>query len=68
MHVFHWLRTAEDKIDRRPLEEGDEDWLNYLAEASAVPGDRWALLEFVRDGDLDAFRADAATLIRWLER
>ena len=68
LHVFHWLPAAADKIDRRPLAEGDQDWLNYLAEASAIPGDRWALLEFVADGELDAFVADAAALIRWLAR
>lgn len=68
LHVFHWVTTADDKIDRRPLAEGDEDWLNYLADADAVPGDRWAMLEFVRDGELDAFRADAATLLHWLAR
>ena len=68
VHVFHWLRTDADKIDHRPLAEGDEDWLNYLAEADAIPGARWALLEFVRDGELDAFREDAAALKTWLGR
>ena len=68
LHVFHWLRTDEDRIDHRPLAEGDEDWLNYLADADAIPGDRWALLEFVAGGEMDAFREDAATLIRWLSR
>jgi len=68
LHVFHWLRTAADKIDHRPLAEGEEDWLNYLAEADAVPGDRWALLEFVANGALDAFVTDAATLKAWLGR
>ena len=62
------LAAPADKIDRRPLAEGDEDWLNYLAEADAIPGDRWALLEFVAGGEPDAFRADAATLLRWLGR
>ena len=68
LHVFHWLRTATDKIDHRPLAEGDEDWLNYLTEAWAVPGDRWAILEFVANGELEAFVADAATLKTWLGR
>lgn len=68
LHVFHWLRTATDRIDRRPLAEGEGHWLNYLAEADDIPGGRWALLEFVADGGLDAFCADAATLIRWLSR
>ncbi|MHC4562364.1 MAG: sugar phosphate isomerase/epimerase family protein [Planctomycetota bacterium] len=66
VHVFHWLQTPADKIDHRPLAEGRDDWLAYLAEIEAVPGDRWALLEFVRDGSEDAFFDDAATLKRWL--
>jgi len=68
LHVFCWRRAAGDKIDHRPLAEGDEDWLNYLAEADAIGGGRWALLEFVREGALEAFHADAATLKRWLAR
>ena len=68
VHVFHWLVAPGDKIDHRPLAEGDEDWLNYLADADAIPGARWALLEFVRDGELSAFREDAAALKRWLGR
>ncbi len=68
LHVFHWLPTPADKIDRRPLAEGDEDWLNYLAEVAAIPGGRWALLEFVANGELEAFYADAAALKTWLAR
>ena len=67
LHVFHWTVAPGDKIDHRPLAEGHDDWIDYLAEASAIPGGRWALLEFVRDGKLEAFTADAAALTRWTE-
>ena len=67
LHVFHWAVAPGDKIDHRPLAEGHEDWIDYLAEASAIPGGRWAMLEFVRDGKVEAFTQDAAALTRWLD-
>ncbi len=68
LHVFHWLVGRGDKIDHRPLAEGQDDWAEYLAQADALDGDRWAILEFVRDGELPAFVDDAATLRAWLAR
>lgn len=59
LHVYHW-----DGGERRPLEEGADDWAAYLRAAAAVPGDRYAMLEFVRDDDPARFVEDAATLKR----
>ena len=62
IHVFQWIDDGTDTIDRRPLAEGQADWSAYAAAITEIPGDRWAMLEFVRDESLDAFAADAATL------
>ena len=62
IHVFHWIDDGTDTIDRRPLAEGAAQWSDYISAITEMPGDRWAMLEFVRDESLDAFTADAATL------
>ncbi len=58
LHVFHW-NTPQD---RRPLAEGAERWRKFLAAARRAPGDRGAMLEFVRDEAPKNFLRDAATL------
>ncbi len=63
VHVFAWRR---DTGERLPLADGGDDWRAYLAGAADAPGDRFALLEFVRDDSPEQFLADAATLKRWL--
>ncbi|OGV46585.1 MAG: hypothetical protein A2017_17335 [Lentisphaerae bacterium GWF2_44_16] len=65
LHVYHWL-TNDGKHDRRPLEEGGTEWVEYLKLAETAKGDRCALLEFVRDNSKEAFLKDAATLKKWL--
>jgi len=65
LHVFHWIATPEGR--RRPLEEGDEAWRARLKLALQAPGDRFALLEFVRDDDPRQFLEDAAALQRLLQ-
>jgi 3-dehydroshikimate dehydratase len=61
-HVFSW-----DDIGRRlPLAERVELWEPVLARLAALPGTRYALLEFVRDDDPRAFAEDAAVLRAWL--
>jgi 3-dehydroshikimate dehydratase len=62
IHVFHWIDDGTDTIDRRPLAEGAGDWQAYFEKFAAIPGDRWALLEFVAGDDPDAFAPDAASL------
>jgi sugar phosphate isomerase/epimerase len=62
LHVFSWhLRTAE----RMALDEAELPWRRYLSLAAGA-GDMFALLEFVRNDDPQAFLRDAATLKRWL--
>lgn len=61
-HVFTWGPTGE----RLPLAAGAYLWRPILATLAAEPGDRYALLEFVRDDSPAAFAEDAATLLRWL--
>jgi len=59
VHVFSW---ADDGA-RLPLAAREPLWRPVLA---ALPADRHALLEFVRDDAPSAFAEDAATLRRWL--
>ncbi len=61
-HVFSWSPTGE----RLPLADGAELWQPILARLAAEPGDRYALLEFVRDDSPAALAEDAATLHTWL--
>jgi 3-dehydroshikimate dehydratase len=64
LHVFQWL--GDDAVERRPLDEGAADWERYLALAAQAPSDPCAFLEFVRGDEIGQFKADAATLRRWL--
>jgi len=68
LHVYQW----NEAHDRRPLAEGETEWLSYLKAAAATAGNhnrqRWALLEFVRQDDPAQFAEDAAVLLRLLER
>jgi 3-dehydroshikimate dehydratase len=62
VHVFQW-RTPQD---RQPLAEGVGRWTEFLRQAAAAPGDRYAMLEFVQDDAPENFLRDAATLKTWL--
>ena len=62
IHAYCWLPGGE----RRPLEEGEADWVAYLGIAADAPGDRAVLLEYVRNDDPVAFLRDAITLKIWL--
>ena len=64
LHVFHWW---PDPGNRRPLAEGANRWLRYLELAATVPGDRFAMLEFVANDDPAVLGAEAATLKQWLQ-
>lgn len=57
-HVFTWSDTGA----RLPLADGEALWRPVL---STMDGG-YALLEFVRDDDPEAFLEDAETLSRWL--
>ena len=68
LHVFHWQPDPRqpEQAQRRPLVEGQPAWLPYLQQVAALPGERFALLEFVENDDPQAFLRDAATLQAWL--
>jgi 3-dehydroshikimate dehydratase len=64
LHVFHWW---PDRHHRLPLADGATRWRRYLAAVDAPgPPVRHASLEFVAGHDVEAFRRDAAVLIRLL--
>ena len=65
VHAFTWAGRGES-LERRALAEGEDPWRAYLAEAAAAEGDRFVMLEFVRDDEPEQFLADAETLKRWL--
>ena len=60
VHVFHWLPGAP--IDRRPLAEGSEVWLEWLEEMRAAGRSPDCLLEFVRGDAPSGLQSDAAVL------
>nr|WP_321306948.1 TIM barrel protein [uncultured Sphaerochaeta sp.] len=60
LHVYHWNETG-----RRPLEEGAPEWKLYLQ--SVEPKKKhYALLEFVKDDDIDQLVKDSMTLLSWI--
>lgn len=60
LHVYHW-----DGSGRRPLEEGEAEWKTYL-ETMWTAGRHYALLEFVKDDDMEQLEKDISTLHSWL--
>jgi 3-dehydroshikimate dehydratase len=58
VHVFSWSPERA----RLPLAAQAEAWETYLRAAGSVPGDRYALLEFVSRDDPTQLLQDAATL------
>ena len=66
VHVFSWLLKG-DRTIRLPLADHESSWQAYLKRLAALPGDRYALLEFVREDDPRQFIEDAATLKHWLD-
>ena len=61
IHVFCWLGS-----ERLPLSEGREDWLKYLKAAAGAGGDRYAMLEFVKDDNPLQCLQDAEVLKQML--
>ena len=52
----------------RPLEEGEQDWREYLEVLEKSDRPRWLSIEHVKDHDVNQFPKDAATLKRWVGR
>ena len=67
IHVFHWIRDSLGQHSRQPLSSAAADWQIFFNTLSGLDGDRFALLEFVRNDDPDQFLADAGTLKRILQ-
>jgi 3-dehydroshikimate dehydratase len=67
IHVFHWIRDSLGQQSRQPLSSAAADWQIFFNTLSGLDGDRFALLEFVRNDDPDQFLADAGTLKRILQ-
>ena len=63
VHVFHWWPKA---AERHPLVDGEARWQEFLRELKTLPGERYAMLEFVTNDEVEAFWRDAGTLERWL--
>lgn len=63
VHVFHWLLEEGDfKINRRPLAEGKDRWISYLKALEEIPGERYAMIEFVKDDELVQLAEDLQVL------
>ena len=57
VHVFHWRKT-----DRLPFSEGMSDWVKYVNRLKDEEVERYLLMEFVKDDDVDQFYKDAEVL------
>ncbi len=57
IHVYHWI----DQM-RYSLAEGKMDWSDYFNTIGAIEGERFAMLEFVKEDDPACFLEDADTL------
>lgn len=65
VHVFSW--TSGAPVERLALCEGEDKWKRCFAELLKIPGERWMLLEFVKDDDPGQLFRDAETLKRWIK-
>ncbi len=61
VHCYCWAAN-----ERLPLEQGESKWKQYLGRIRKVAGDRYVMIEFVKDDSPQAFLSDAATLRKWL--
>ncbi len=57
IHVFWW-----NKSKRQPLADGIDAWKKYMELIRSVKGDRFCMIEFVRDDDANQFLEDATAL------
>lgn len=62
MHVFSWELPPTGGIQRLPFGAHRDQWTMYLSALQALPGDHFALLEFVANDDPEQFMQDAAAL------
>ncbi len=64
IHVFHWLLKGGDgfAVDRRPMSEGKDRWEAYFSALEKLPGEHYAMMEFVRDDSLPQLVEDLSVL------
>lgn len=63
VHVFHWLLKDDGfAVERRPLAEGKARWESYFAALKDLPGERYAMIEFVKDDELKQLIEDLEVL------
>ncbi len=60
VHCFHWGKAGFK--ERHPLLDGTSDWKAYLEPIRALEGDRYVILEFVKDNSPEQFLEDASVL------
>lgn len=65
LHCHHLI--ANQSPPYAPLHEGTEEWLAYLKAIRTTDRTHWISIEFVKDGSLESFHKDAATLLSWCE-
>ncbi|MFD0958080.1 sugar phosphate isomerase/epimerase family protein [Paenibacillus chungangensis] len=58
LHVSYY----QDRV-QQPLAAGDQAWLSHFKQVNTFGGSRYALIEFVADGEPKQFLEDAATLL-----
>jgi sugar phosphate isomerase/epimerase len=63
VHVFHWAGGR----GRRPLAEGKALWRERVQLVRRTGRDHYALIEFVRNDEPEAFLDDAAALKEWTQ-
>ena len=63
IHVFSWLQTT-----RLPLADHADLWQQYINALSQIQGDRYMLLEFVKNDAPEQFIEDAKVLKQWLSK
>ena len=63
VHVFHWLLQDDGVTKQRlPLKEGKERWESYFAALGKLTGERYAMIEFVKDDALSQLSEDLGVL------
>ncbi|HLQ72231.1 MAG TPA: TIM barrel protein [Bacillota bacterium] len=62
VHVFHWQGR-----ERRPFIEGVNEWKKYINALLSSEGERFLLMEFVKDDDVKQFLEDAEALKHLVE-
>ncbi|GAB5552946.1 MAG: sugar phosphate isomerase/epimerase [Saprospiraceae bacterium] len=60
VHVFHWWPEVEVRL---PLNQGAQDWKDYLFRLSKLKAPIFGNLEFVKDNSPKHFLEDARTLL-----